>query len=169
MKHVSLLEVNRKGFLPETGKLGTSMLVKIPSKPKHPISLCQYCFWFSECQERAAFSCFLLCWCCGFLFNFVVLIGCGFFCDSSDLLQGLLETNTSVLMRVFHALIQPASWLFPKRIIYFSSVTGFSGPNKSVHLSQMNFLGSPSVRVSAHLPKDGKLRSGLSAGVCVTA
>lgn len=90
----------------------------------------------------------------------------GFFGDTSDLLKCLLETNTSVLMRAFHALIQPASWLFPERSIYFSSVTRLLGPNKSVHLSRMNFLGSPSVRVPAHLLKDGKLRSSLSAGVC---
>ena len=76
--------------------------------------------------------------------------------DTSDLLKGLIETNASVLMRLFRVLIRPASWLFPKCIIYFSSISRLSGLNKSACLSQMNFLGSPSIRVSVCLPKDRK-------------
>ena len=76
--------------------------------------------------------------------------------DTSDLLKGLIETNASVLMRLFHALIQPASWLLPKRIIYFSSISRLAGLNKSACLSRMNFLSSLSIRVSVCLPKDGK-------------
>lgn len=62
---MSLCKVNHKWFLPEAEKFGTLMLVKIPSKTKNPISLCQYRFWFLEFHERAILSCFLVLGCCG--------------------------------------------------------------------------------------------------------
>lgn len=41
-------------------------LVKIISKPKNLVSLCEYCFHFLELLERTLFNCFMLgfCYCC---------------------------------------------------------------------------------------------------------
>lgn len=78
--------------------------------------------------------------------------------DTFHLLKGLIETNTSNLMRLFRALIRPANWLFPNHIIYFCSISRLSGLNTSACMSWMNFLGTTYIRVSMCLPKDGKFK-----------
>lgn len=56
--------------------------------------------------------------------------------DTFHLLKGLIETNTSILMRLFRVPIRPANWLFPNHIIYFSIISRLSG--EYIYMSELD-------------------------------